>query len=79
MGDCLSSQEDGGLGLAGLRNRNLALLAKWGYRLMNEENALWSKVVKSIHGSNNFNWHTAGKVSASLRSFGLVFEVLAES
>lgn len=62
------SQEDGGLGLGGLRNRNLALLAKWGNQFMNEENALWTKVVKSIHGSSNFNWHTVGKVSASLRS-----------
>lgn len=67
------SQEDGGLGLHGLRNRNSALLAKWGFQFMNEENAIWCKVVKSIHGRSNFNWHAAGKASVSLRSLGLVF------
>ena len=61
-------QGDGGLGLGGLGNKNLALLAKWGWRYFNEENSHWVQVVKSIHGGSQFNWHTKGSISCSLHS-----------
>jgi len=48
--------------------KNKALLAKWGWRFMKEENSLWSQVIRSIHGSNLFGWHASGVVSYSLRS-----------
>lgn len=59
---------DEGLGFGGLKAKNLALLAKWGWRYLNEENSLWSQVVRSIHGKNTYNWHTARKTCYSLRS-----------
>ena len=59
---------DGGLGLGGSKARNLALLAKWGWRYLEEEDSLWCKVVRSIHGKKNFKWHTAGKEGKCLRS-----------
>lgn len=43
-------------------------LAKWGWRFTKEYDFLWSQVVKSIHGSSLFGWHTNGKVSCSLHS-----------
>ncbi|KAA0057306.1 uncharacterized protein E5676_scaffold496G00500 [Cucumis melo var. makuwa] len=61
-------QEDWGIGFGGLENKNLALLAKWGWRFINEENSLWVQVVKSIHGGSEFSWHTKGSVSCSLHS-----------
>ena len=62
------AQEDGGLGFGGLRVRNLALLAKWGWRLTKEKNSLWGQVIMSIHGRSLFNWHTSRKINLSLRS-----------
>lgn len=58
--------ECGGLGIDDLKNRNLALLAKWGWQLLVEEESLWCKVVESIYGSNSHNWHTSGKIDRSL-------------
>lgn len=46
---------DEGLGFGGLKAKNLALLAKWGWRYLNEENSLWSQVVRSIHGTFSLN------------------------
>ena len=59
---------DGGLGLGGLETKNLALLAKWKWRFLEEGDLLWHKVVSSIHGMDTYNWHTAGKDGKSLRS-----------
>lgn len=46
---------DGGLGLGSFKAKNLALLAKWGWQYMEEEDALWHKVVRSIHDKSSFN------------------------
>ena len=62
------SQADGGLGIGGLRWKNSTLVAKWGWRFMKEENSFWSQVVRSIHGSSLFGWHTSGVVGFILRS-----------
>ncbi|KAJ0539673.1 putative RNA-directed DNA polymerase [Helianthus annuus] len=42
----------GGIGLSNLKEINIALLSKWIWRYRNESNALWRKVVDSIHFSN---------------------------
>ena len=42
-------QEDGGLGSGGLENKNLALLAKCGWRFFNEKNSLWVQVIKRAY------------------------------
>lgn len=43
---------DGGLGVAPLEVNNNALIIKWLWRYLNEPNALWRRVVHSIHGSS---------------------------
>ncbi|KAJ0877963.1 putative RNA-directed DNA polymerase [Helianthus annuus] len=46
----------GGLGLYNLRNINVSLLSKWGWRLKVERKKLWVKVVEAIH-KTKFNWN----------------------
>ena len=46
------SQEDGGIGVDGATLKKCNLLAKWGWRFINEKNSLWAKVVKSIYGES---------------------------
>ncbi|KAM0003901.1 putative reverse transcriptase zinc-binding domain-containing protein [Helianthus debilis subsp. tardiflorus] len=45
----------GGLGLSKLKNINVALLAKWEWRLKTENSKLWVKVVEAIHNMR-LNW-----------------------
>ncbi|CAN1161423.1 Putative ribonuclease H protein At1g65750, partial [Linum perenne] len=45
---CLSKKE-GGLGFRNFSDFNLALLAKQGWRIMNNPNALWVRLLKSIY------------------------------
>ncbi|GJX86493.1 retrovirus-related pol polyprotein from transposon TNT 1-94 [Tanacetum coccineum] len=40
----------GGLGIGSLKASNHALLAKWWWKFFTEDNTLWSKVIRSIHG-----------------------------
>ncbi|PWA69263.1 RNA-directed DNA polymerase, eukaryota, Reverse transcriptase zinc-binding domain protein [Artemisia annua] len=46
-----SPRKSGGLGVGSLMDSNLSLLMKWWWRFCKEENALWCKVICSIHGS----------------------------
>ena len=48
----VSSFEKGGLNIGSLRAMNCALLGKWWWRLLSEENAFWVKVINSIYGRN---------------------------
>lgn len=59
---------DGGHGIGGLKHRNEALLAKWGWRFMKEPHSFWRKVIVSIHGASSFDWYSFGKSGSSLRS-----------
>ena len=45
-------RKNGGLGIIGIEDMNVSLLAKWIWRFKNEEEALWGKVIRSIHGEN---------------------------
>lgn len=54
--------------MGALKHHNEALLAKWGWPFIVEPQALWKRVILSIHGSNYFGWHTASKYALSLRS-----------
>nr|GEX98157.1 RNA-directed DNA polymerase, eukaryota [Tanacetum cinerariifolium] len=47
----ISSPKQGDLGIGSLVVSNHALLAKWWWRFLIEDNALWCKVIGSIHGS----------------------------
>ncbi|KAJ0599248.1 putative RNA-directed DNA polymerase [Helianthus annuus] len=42
-------KKKGGLGLSKLKNSNLSLLCKWGWRYKREKNSMWVKVVDAIH------------------------------
>ena len=46
----LASFEHGGLGVGSLKSFNLALLQKWRWRLVNNLDLLWVKLIKAIHG-----------------------------
>ncbi|GJY77676.1 putative reverse transcriptase domain-containing protein [Tanacetum coccineum] len=48
----LAPHDQGELNIGSLKVFNQAMLAKWWWRFLNEENALWRKLVISIHGSN---------------------------
>ncbi|GJW68642.1 putative RNA-directed DNA polymerase, eukaryota, reverse transcriptase zinc-binding domain protein [Tanacetum coccineum] len=45
-----SPRNMGGLGIGSLKASNQSLLAKWWWRIRNEEHALWSKVICSLYG-----------------------------
>ena len=40
----------GGLGIGSLKSANVALLSKWWWRIKIDRDALWSKVITTIHG-----------------------------
>nr|GEW25818.1 hypothetical protein [Tanacetum cinerariifolium] len=46
----VSPQKNGGLGIVSLMESNQSLWAKWWWRFRVEENTIWCKVVRSIHG-----------------------------
>ncbi|KAJ0545597.1 putative RNA-directed DNA polymerase [Helianthus annuus] len=45
----VASKDFGGLGIGNIRDTNLALLAKWWWRIKMEPDSLWVKVISSIH------------------------------
>ena len=47
----IGPREQGGLGIGSLKIFNQAMLAKWWWRFLLEENALWRKTIVSIHGT----------------------------
>ncbi|GKA63444.1 RNA-directed DNA polymerase, eukaryota, reverse transcriptase zinc-binding domain protein [Tanacetum coccineum] len=53
----------GGLGVGSLHAKNLSLLAKWKWRYLTEENALWLMVIKQFYGDE-------GGFRSPLVSFG---------
>ncbi|GKB52572.1 putative RNA-directed DNA polymerase [Tanacetum coccineum] len=52
----------GGLNIGSLKVLNQAMLAKWWWRFLKEENALWRKVIASIHGPHG--GRTTGSISS---------------
>nr|GEV07453.1 reverse transcriptase domain, reverse transcriptase zinc-binding domain protein [Tanacetum cinerariifolium] len=47
----LASFDKGGLGVGGIKGFNISLIYKWRWRMMKNPEALWVKVIKSIHGA----------------------------
>ncbi|KAL4591835.1 hypothetical protein LXL04_004808 [Taraxacum kok-saghyz] len=46
----VTDKKDGGLGVGTLKAQNIALLTKWWWRLINDnENSFWKKIIVSIH------------------------------
>lgn len=54
--------------MGNLRNKNLALLAKWGWHFIHEPKVFWCKVIKIIHGINKHGRHTFENFDLNLRS-----------
>ncbi|GKD86312.1 putative RNA-directed DNA polymerase, partial [Tanacetum coccineum] len=54
----------GGIGIGSLKASNQSLLAKW-WRIPNEEHALWSKVICSLHGPMGGLVEDSGSVIAT--------------
>ncbi|GKG19035.1 hypothetical protein Tco_0376134, partial [Tanacetum coccineum] len=46
----LASKDKGGLGVSSLFALNKALLIKWVWRFKTQNNLLWTRVIKAIHG-----------------------------
>lgn len=70
----------GGLNVGSLRGKNWALLGKWWWRFRVEVDALWVKVVKSIHGIDE-GWldgvyHGEGGVWGDIMKIGLSIDKL---
>ncbi|GJU50879.1 hypothetical protein Tco_1220434 [Tanacetum coccineum] len=58
----VSPWKNGGLGIGSLMESNQSLLAKWWCRFRVEENIIWCKVIRSIHGP------TGGRISQPIIS-----------
>ncbi|GJU36662.1 RNA-directed DNA polymerase, eukaryota, reverse transcriptase zinc-binding domain protein [Tanacetum coccineum] len=57
----LASKEKGGLGVSSLYALNRGLMFKWVWRFFTQNNSLWTKVIKAIHGDD-------GKVGKTVKS-----------
>ena len=65
---CSRSKKKGGLGIGNLRCKNKALLFKWLWRFLNEQDTLWAKVIRSKFGLHSNNWDSGSTRKASFRS-----------
>lgn len=48
----MEPKDFGGLGVGSLKALNIGLMIKWWWRLRNEPDLLWCKVITAIHGLN---------------------------
>ena len=48
--DVLAKKDAGVLAIGSLRSLNLALISRWWWRLKVENDSLWSKVIRFLHG-----------------------------
>lgn len=48
----MAKRDVGGLGIGSIRAKNLALIGKWRWCFLIEDNSLWSKIIKHIYGSD---------------------------
>lgn len=63
---------NGGLEIGSLKNKILALLSKWLWRLSIERKALWRKVVSRIYGEGFQGWRILSlKVAPKRTAHGL--------
>ena len=46
----MASKEDGGLNIQSLKIKNLALLAQWHWRFINDGEALWKDLIAEFYG-----------------------------
>ncbi|KAJ9559863.1 hypothetical protein OSB04_005023 [Centaurea solstitialis] len=68
----------GGLAIGSLATMNQALLAKWWWRFLSENGALWLKVIKSLYGSRGGLEGGASRVSGGFSAWRNVLRVVKE-
>ncbi|KAL4560291.1 hypothetical protein LXL04_032441 [Taraxacum kok-saghyz] len=60
-------QNRGGLGISSLKAQNLALLTKWRWRFLVDQQGCWKEVIKSIYGDHGgLNHHTLSYLKHSV-------------
>ncbi|GKC09469.1 putative RNA-directed DNA polymerase, eukaryota, reverse transcriptase zinc-binding domain protein [Tanacetum coccineum] len=81
--EVIASCHNGGLGIGSLRTCNQAMLAKWWWRFLSENQTIWCKVLRSIHGptgglhdnsslKSNFGpWYDIMKLKGDLCKVGI--------
>ncbi|KAJ0836605.1 putative RNA-directed DNA polymerase [Helianthus annuus] len=79
----MTPKDFGGLGFGSLREANVEMLAKWGWRFKVDQNSLWRKVIWCLHNNSrtwNFipvklsvpgPWKQVVKVSSDLEALGI--------
>lgn len=74
------SKDMGGLGLRKARTQNLALLTKLGWKLINDEDSLWVKILKSKYLKHNSlqSWPSNRAASHVWRSITHIRDILQE-
>ncbi|XP_058785055.1 uncharacterized mitochondrial protein AtMg00310-like [Vicia villosa] len=69
--DVCKSKEEGGLGIKHAGRFNKALMSKWPWRMLNEENAIWSGVLRGRYGDTRSGmWGNDAIGSVSKESLG---------
>lgn len=51
--DLCRPENQGGLGISNSRKTNLALVTKWTWKLLQNDNGLWARILKTKYFSNN--------------------------
>ncbi|XP_021986463.1 uncharacterized protein LOC110882867 [Helianthus annuus] len=79
----LRSKRHGGLGMGGLESFNLAMVAKWWWRIREDPKQLWARVIAAIHGPVKANkmvplnknitgwWKDIAEVDGSIGKIGI--------
>ncbi|KAJ9544401.1 hypothetical protein OSB04_024108 [Centaurea solstitialis] len=70
----LNDRDKGGLGIGSIRAHNLALLTKWWWRFKTEKEAMWCKVITSLHGEDG-NLGGDPRVNANKGVWGAIVAV----
>ncbi|GJV65858.1 RNA-directed DNA polymerase, eukaryota [Tanacetum coccineum] len=74
-----AAKKNGGLGVSSYYALNRALLFKWVWRFISQDNSLWFRVITSIHGSQilqqsscySSNWNSIIREMQTLKSHGV--------
>ena len=53
--EAMRPREEGGLGINSLKHLNQALIAKWAWRFVREDKAIWVNILKSLYGNYCLN------------------------
>ena len=60
----LTDKKHRGLGVSNLYALNRGLMIKWVWKIFNQKDSLWAKVITAIHGANgkvNSGWEAPGR------------------